>query len=357
MSSEADFRWMRRAIALSRRGFPAPNPHVGCVLVVGDACVGEGFHPFAGGPHAEAVALSAAGERARGGTAYVTLEPCAHFGRTPPCADALIDAGVARVVVACADPNPRAAGGATRLREAGVTVEVGLLEEEAARANVMFLFAHRTRRPYVVAKAAATLDGRLALPSGESRWITGEAARRRGHRLRAECGAVLVGSGTVRCDDPRLTARVPGVRNQPLRIVLDPKRELTGREAVFHGPGEPIRVVDGAAGPGEWSVPAVDGAFDLASLLSRLHTERGVVGLLVEGGAATLAGFVRADLVDRFELFLAPKLFGAGRSWLEGLDVARLAEAPEVKILRTRRIGDDLWLTGEPRRRRGDARS
>lgn len=325
----SDERYMRRAIALSRRGFPAPNPHVGCVLVRDGQIVGEGFHRYAGAPHAEAMALSVAGEAARGATAYVTLEPCNHYGRTPPCSEGLLKADVARVVVACADPNPRAAGGAQRLREAGVPVEIGVLESEAAAANEQFLFAIQRKRPYVVVKAAASLDGRIALPSGESQWITGAAARREGHRVRAELGAVLVGRRTVELDDPHLTARIPGVHNPPLRVVLDPHARLTGKERVF----------DGAA-----PTRHVTGTIDLRDLLQDLF-KNGVTGLLVEGGATTIAGFVRQGLVDAYELFVAPKLLGDGPAWIQGLDLPRLADAPQLRIESVKRVGPDLRIS------------
>jgi diaminohydroxyphosphoribosylaminopyrimidine deaminase/5-amino-6-(5-phosphoribosylamino)uracil reductase len=328
-----DERFMRRAISLSRRGYPAPNPHVGCVLARDGEIVGEGYHHHAGAPHAEIAALSVAGERARGADAYVTLEPCNHFGRTPPCTDALLRAGVRRVVVACPDPNPVAAGGLARLREHGVETEVGLLQSEAEAANVRFLTAMRLRRPHVTVKAAASLDGRIALPSGESKWITGPAARRAGHRLRAECGAVLVGRRTVEKDDTHLTARVPGVVNPPLRVVLDPHNRLTGKERVF----------DDAA-PSRH----ITGPIDLDNLLSELFAD-GVTSLLVEGGGTTIAGFVRAQLVDALELFVAPKLLGDGPSWVNGLSLDSLEEAPKVQIDRITRLGLDLRLSAHLR--------
>jgi len=323
---------MRRAIALSARGFPAPNPHVGCVIAQGEKIVGEGYHPYAGGPHAEVVALRDAGDAAKGSTAYVTLEPCNHHGRTPPCVDALLQAGVRRVVVACPDPNPVAAGGMDRLRGSGVEVQVGLLREEASARNRQFLHAMQERRPFVVVKAAASLDGRIALPSGESKWITGEAARRDAHRLRAECGAVLVGRGTVEADDPLLTARLPGVRNQPVRVVLDPRGVLTGRERVFDASAETMHVT---------------GRIDLPELLGRL-AKRGINGLLVEGGGTTIRHFFSAGLVDRVELYLAPKLLGDGRAWIEGLGLSALADAPTLSITGIKRLGPDLRVSAQP---------
>ena len=324
-----DAHWMSRAIELSRGGFPAPNPHVGCVLVRGGEVVGEGFHHHAGGPHAEAAALADAGDRASGATAYVTLEPCNHFGRTPPCSQALLRAGVRRVVYACADPNPRAEGGGQFLAAHGVEVESGLLADEAAAANVQFLTAMRLQRPRVVVKAAASLDGRIALPSGESKWITGPEAREAGHRLRAECGAVLVGHWTVQLDDPELTARIPDVVNQPLRIVLDPKGRLTGKERIFNDQA-PTR--------------HVTGTFDLPELLGSLFAD-GITGILIEGGAITIGSFFRAGLVDAVELFLAPKLLGDGLNWVNRLELARLADAPALRFDRITPRGPDLQIS------------
>lgn len=342
-----DERWMRRAIRLSRRGYPAPNPHVGCVIARGAEIVGEGFHDYAGGPHAEVVALGQAGERARGATAYVTLEPCRHQGRTPPCVDALIQAGVGRVVVACLDPNPRAGGGLRALGEAGVKVESGLLESEAREANLGWLSAMERGRPTVVVKAATSLDGRIALPNGDSRWITGETARREGRRLRAECGAVLVGRRTVELDDPQLTVREVRARNQPLRVVLDPQRRLGRDRRVFDDQARTVRVVASSAGRGEIEASSGAEGFDLAQLLAILFAQ-GVTGLLVEGGAHTIGSFLRAGLVDRLELFVAGRVLGEGPGWAAGHFADAIAGTPGVRLARSRRCGPDLWLTAIP---------
>jgi len=342
MGNERDEQWMRRAIRLSRRGYPAPNPHVGCVVVKSGKVVGEGWHAYAGGDHAEVVALKEASDEAKGATAYVTLEPCAHYGRTPPCAIALIEAGVDRVVIACPDPNPRAAGGAEVLRKAGIEVEIGIGEHEARLANLPFLEAMRLKRPYVVVKAAMSLDGRIALPSGESQWITGEPARKEGHRLRAECGAVLVGRRTVEQDNPSLTARIPGVRNQPTKIVIDPTGRLKGDERVFQGPAEAIHVTREA-----FRHCLSERQIEIEPLLRDLYA-RGITSVLVEGGAQTIARFVEARCVDRYELFIAPKLMGDGPAWIEGLKLAALADAPELQIVRVRRRGRDLQVTASP---------
>lgn len=350
----ADVLFMARAIELSRRGFPAPNPHVGCVIVRDGSIVGEGYHRLAGQPHAEVEALREAGDAARGATAYVTLEPCSHHGRTPPCTGALIAAGVARVVYAVDDPNPRAGGGAQRLRDAGIEVEGGLLADQAAASNEQFLFAMRRNRPFVTVKAGIGLDGRIALPSGESKWITSEEARECARRLRADMGAVLVGPGTVLADDPHLT--YPG--GSVVRVVLDPRRELPPTARVFDDAAETLHVVPpsppsplsppfiGAKG-GVVELPLDDGRFPIPLLLQRLF-EMGQTGLLVEGGGRTIGSFFAAGCVDAIELFLAPKVLGGGPSWVEGLTLPSLADAPEFRIARLEALGDDLWISLRP---------
>lgn len=338
---------MERAIALSRRGYPAPNPHVGCVLVRNGEVIGEGFHMFAGSPHAEAVALLRAGSQAIGATAYVTLEPCNHAGRTPPCSLALIAAGIKRVVYSCPDPNAVASGGVKALRDHSIEVEHFVSHEHRARAaNEVFLSAHERGRAFITLKAAIGMDGRISLPNGESRWITGEAARRAGHKLRAEMGAVLVGAGTLLHDDPVLTARVPGVRNQPLPLVLM-DRPLTPRifraenlKAVFwHGGAWVISSIAEAA-------PEEGG--DIGLLPASLFAF-GCTGLLVEGGAKTHSKFLTAGIVDRVDLFMAPRILGGGPSWceLDGLDA--LAPAPRWVLDRTHRLGQDVHLSFRPR--------
>lgn len=334
--------FMRRAVALSRRGYPAPNPHVGCVIVKGGQVVGEGYHDHRGGPHAEVMALQQAGREARGAVVFVTLEPCDHDGLTPPCSHALVQAGVKEVHYACADPNPKAAGGADTLRSNGIEVTGGLLETEARQANLQFMSSFELGRPYVVLKAAVSMDGRISLPTGESKWITGVRARKAAHKLRALSGAVLVGRETVLKDDPSLTARIKGVVNQPLRVVLDPDRSLSDAAKVFTDGGRTLRVVK----PGEagLEVPFHEGRFDLAVLMQRLVAQ-GVNGLLVEGGAFTLNAFIEAELADRVELFVAPITLGAGPSWLSGEGVARLAEAHRFRLDRAFKLGDDIQLT------------
>jgi len=337
--TDFDVRLMRQAISLSKQGYPAPNPHVGCVIVHGNHVVGRGFHRFAGANHAEVEALNRAGAAAKGATAYVTLEPCNHHGRTPPCTEALLRAEVARVVVACSDPNPIAAGGLERLQSAGIKVEVGLLQEEASAANDQFLTAMRLKRPRIVLKATMSLDGRIALPSGESKWITGDDARRRAHRLRADCGAVLVGRRTVETDDPLLTARIPGVVNQPVRVVLDSSAKLGPQWRVFDQSAPTIHIVDGAFG-----LRAGPNGFDLAELCRTLF-EQGINGLLVEGGAGTIGRFIEACLMDRIELFVAPKVLGSGPSWVEGLGIHALTQAPAFEVLSLKKLKADVQIS------------
>ena len=339
--SEKSERLMRRAVELSRQGFPAPNPHVGCVITVGGEIVGEGFHDHAGGPHAEALALRLAGERARGADLYCTLEPCDHDGRTPPCSQAVVDAGIRRAFIAIEDPNAEAAGGLQTLGQAGVECSVGLLAAEAADANLTFLTAMTRGRPYVVAKAAVTADGFIARMNGESKWITGETARQAGRRLRAEMGCVLVGRKTAEIDDPRLTVREPGIVNQPLRVVLDPNAALPDSLKMFVDGGETVRVVrQGAATRDSDLEVARDGdELDLAELLQKLF-DRGVVGVLVEGGGETIASFLRRGLVDRIELFRSQESFGSGRFWLG-------ADPPEHELEETasENLGEDVRTT------------
>src|SRR5207249_4180635 len=279
---------MQRAMALAAgvRATTSPNPWVGCVVVTADGDVFEGATQPPGGPHAEVVALRAAGERARRATLYVTLEPCCHHGRTPPCTDAIVEADIARVVVAIEDIDRNVGGkGIARLREAGIAVEVGVQREAVEAQLAPYLKHRRTGRPWVVLKLAATLDGRTAAPDGSSRWITGEEARVDAHRLRAESDAVLVGAGTVKADDPELTVRHVPVDRQPRRVVL------------------------GSAPPGARVHPALGLRGDLGDVLDELG-RRDVLQVLVEGGATVAGAFHRAGLVDRYIVYLAPALFG-----------------------------------------------
>lgn len=346
-------RWMRRALDLAERGrwTVSPNPLVGCVVVRDGEPVGEGWHERAGHAHAEIRALADAGPRARGADVYVTLEPCAHHGRTGPCTAALIEAGVARVVAALPDPNPVAAGGAAALRSAGIEVELGLLEDEARRQNEVFLHGLATGRPLVIAKGAVSLDGRIAAADGSSRWLTGEEARRRAHQLRAEVDAVLVGSGTVLADNPALTCRIDGAP-QPLRVVLD-GRGRTPADATVLDEAAPTLILTAtpsALGRVRAEVvevqPGAEGrGLDLKSVLDALW-QREVRSVLVEGGAEVLHSFVSAGLADRLQIHVAPVLLGErGHPLLSGPWPSTLVEAPRFRLERVEQVGDDALLT------------
>ncbi|MFI5937067.1 bifunctional diaminohydroxyphosphoribosylaminopyrimidine deaminase/5-amino-6-(5-phosphoribosylamino)uracil reductase RibD [Actinoplanes sp. NPDC051494] len=339
---------MGRAIALAARGLgtTSPNPVVGCVLLdAAGEVAGEGFHAYAGGPHAEVVALAQAGERARGGTAVVTLEPCNHTGRTGPCARALIAAGVARVVIAVDDPTPDAAGGAATLRAAGLRVDTGLRRAEAEAGNVAWLTAVRRGRPFVTWKFAATLDGRSAAADGTSKWITSEPARTDVHLLRGTVDAVVAGIGTVLADDAQLTVR--DLRDgslaarQPLRVVVDSSGRTPAK----------ARVRDGAAPTWIATVAAVgagpDGHVDLSALLTELYA-RGIRSLLLEGGPTLAGAFLAAGLVDRVVGYLAPRLLGAGRTALVDAGVTTIAEAIDLAFTDITQIGPDLRFTAVP---------
>lgn len=329
---------MHRALALAEtvRGRTSPNPAVGAVVLdAAGTLAGEGATAPAGGPHAEVRALAAAGERARGGTAVVTLEPCAHTGRTPPCTDALLAAGVARVVYAVDDPNPEAAGGAGKLRAAGLDVRDGV-EAHAAASGALrpWLFAVRHGRPFVTWKFAASLDGRVAAADYSSRWITSAAARADVHTLRNVVDAVMVGSGTVLVDDPQLTVRVDGVpaEHQPLRVVLD-RRHRVPQDA---------RVFDSAA-----ATVALDTAAPRFALKALF--DRGVRHVLLEGGPTVAGAFVEAGCVDEVIAYLAPMLLGAGPAALGEAGVGTLAEAVRLDIESVHRLGEDVKLVGRPR--------
>jgi len=358
--SADDHRHMARALALAERGLQstAPNPRVGCVLVRNGVVVGEGWHRRAGEAHAEVEALVAAGPRAEGATAYITLEPCSHHGRTPPCADALLRAGVARVVAAVEDPNPQVAGrGLAGLAAAGLAVEVGLMAEEARELNVGF-FSRMTRgRPWLRLKIAATLDGKTALPDGTSQWITGPAARRDGHRWRARSCAVMTGIGTLRDDDPRLTVRdIPTVR-QPLRIVVDSHLRIAPSARIFEGGGvivatatdDPVRAGRLAGcGASVWVLPDAQGKVDLQALLCRLGDEE-ANEVLVEAGINLHSALFEAGVVDELILYLAPRLLGDGsRGMLDLPAASSVAAMPGLDIRSHRWFGHDLRIVARP---------
>ncbi|HTU56594.1 MAG TPA: bifunctional diaminohydroxyphosphoribosylaminopyrimidine deaminase/5-amino-6-(5-phosphoribosylamino)uracil reductase RibD [Acetobacteraceae bacterium] len=350
---------MLAALGLARRGRGVtwPNPPVGCVLVREGSVVGRGATAPGGRPHAETVALAMAGEQARGATAYVTLEPCCHHGATPPCTEALIAAGVARVLAAVRDPDPRVDGeGLARLRAAGIAVEEGMLRAEAEEVAAGFLSRVRNGRPAITLKLAATLDGRIATHEGESRWITGGPARRAAHALRGRHDAVLVGIGTALTDDPELTCRLPGFRSRPLvrivadsglRLPLTAKLVATAREAptwILHREGaDAMRAAAlEALGLRLFALPAGGIGIDLAAALAALAAA-GLTSVLAEGGAGLAAGLVRADLVDRLVWFHAPALLGAD-AWpaAAALGIEPLAAMPRFRRLASRAVGEDL---------------
>jgi diaminohydroxyphosphoribosylaminopyrimidine deaminase/5-amino-6-(5-phosphoribosylamino)uracil reductase len=355
----------RRVFELAGRGrfSTAPNPRVGAVLVdAAGKVVGEGAHEHAGGPHAEAIALAAAGTRARGATLLVNLEPCSHFGRTPPCSEALIAAGVARVVCSVEDPDPRTSGRSIRrLRERGIEVLVGTLAEEAETLNEAFLKSIRNRRPFVHIKWAASLDGRIATRTGQSKWITGEAARNDALLLREECDAILVGAWTVLTDDPLLTRRLAlsSAITPHRRLVLDGVLRVPATARVFSAAGGEVWLVTAVPagdprlapfherGVQVHSLPSEAGRVDLNALLAALHALE-VRSLLVEGGGETAASFLAAGLVDRVTAYVAPLLVGgaSAHSPLEGFGPALLSDARRLVDLEAVRIGVDLRVSG-----------
>jgi diaminohydroxyphosphoribosylaminopyrimidine deaminase/5-amino-6-(5-phosphoribosylamino)uracil reductase len=353
---------MRQALALAvrGRGFVEPNPMVGAVVLDADGqVVGEGWHQNFGGSHAEVHALAAAGDRARGGTLIVTLEPCCHHGKTPPCTDAVLKAGVRRVVAAMADPFPKVdGGGLQRLREAGLEVHIGLCEPEAKRLNAPYLKLLRTGRPWVHLKWAMTLDGKIATRTGDSKWISGDESRRRVHELRGRMDAILVGRGTLLADDPLLTVRPPGPR-VPARVVVSASGDLpeqcrlrvTARESpvvVFTTSGNEGKLAgwqaDGAAVIG---LPSSDTGLSVDAILDDLGRRR-FTNILVEGGAGLLASFLDAGAADEFHVFVAPKLIGGGTapSPIGGTGVARIADALRLTEFTTQISGDDVYLHG-----------
>ncbi|WNO75757.1 bifunctional diaminohydroxyphosphoribosylaminopyrimidine deaminase/5-amino-6-(5-phosphoribosylamino)uracil reductase RibD [Streptomyces sp. AM8-1-1] len=357
MATAADITAMRRAITLAARGLgsTSPNPVVGCVITdASGRIVGEGYHQRAGGPHAEVHALRDAGDRARGGTAYVTLEPCNHTGRTGPCSQALVDAGIGRVVYAVADPNPQATGGGDTLRAAGIPAEAGLLAEEAAAGNTAWLTAMRRGRPFVRWKYAATLDGRIAAADGTSRWITSPEARADVHRLRAEADAVVVGSGTARADDPHLAVRGIESATQPLRVVLDTEATVVKPGARVLDDAAPtlVAVADDATTdlPDVVRLPRAGRGLSVPALLAALH-ERGVRSVLLEGGPTLAGAFVAEGAVDQVVGYLAPVLLGAGPAALADAGISTLPEALRLDVTEAVRIGPDLRITATPKER------
>ncbi|ARU54895.1 riboflavin biosynthesis protein RibD [Oleiphilus messinensis] len=349
---------MARAIRLAEQGLftTDPNPRVGCVIVQNGAIVGEGWHKVAGCGHAEVNALNAASESVQGADVYVTLEPCSHFGRTPPCAKALIDAGVGRVFVAMQDPNPLVSGrGITMLREAGIAVEVGLLEAEAGNLNPGFIKRMQTGRPLVRLKVAVSVDGRTAMASGESQWITGSDARADVQRLRARSSAIVTGSGTVKTDNPALTVRFGGSPEdfrQPIRVILSSRLDLSSDAAIFQQPG---RTVVATSKLSEQFASALPDGSELA-LLPNLEPDTVIQWLagqqcnevLVESGPLVAGSFIKAGCVDEYWLYMAPKLLGSDARPMHVMGLQTMAEAIPLKLQDVRAIGDDIRLIYRP---------
>jgi diaminohydroxyphosphoribosylaminopyrimidine deaminase/5-amino-6-(5-phosphoribosylamino)uracil reductase len=359
LSKAADQRFMQLALSLGRRGQGRtwPNPAVGAVVVKDGVIVGRGWTQPGGRPHAEPEALKRAGEAARGATLYVTLEPCSHFGKSPPCADAVIAAGIARVVSAIEDPNPEVAGqGYARLRAAGITVEVGLCGAEAAHDHAGHFRRVRDKRPHVILKLAVSADEKIGAAGGKPVAITGEAASARVHLLRAQCDAILIGIGTVQADDPLLTCRLPGMAaRSPVRVVLDRALRLPGASRLVHSAREtPLWVVTselaeasaatklGAAGAQVMRVaPTTAPGLDLAAVLHAL-AEKGIARLMVEGGARVASSFVSADLVDEIWLLRGPEAIGAGGiAALDALPLTAITQSPRFSVRASESLGND----------------
>ena len=349
--------FMRQALDLARLtlGQTRPNPAVGCVLVQDGRIVGVGTHLRAGEPHAEVWAVRQAGEQARGATVYVTLEPCSHHGRTPPCADLLIHAGVARVVAAVPDDDPRVAGaGLERLRAAGIRVDVGVCADEARRLNEAFLFARRAKRPWVTLKAAISLDGKIATRTGQSRWISSPESREDAHLLRRERDAILVGIGTVLADDPSLTARSARGGLPPLRVLLDHEMRVPESAHVLDGQAPTLVLTSTRADPerirglrrGSVEVAVLGDRIDIHTVLHALE-EREIRSVLVEGGATVHGSFLASGLFEEVILYQAPLLIGGkdAPNAIGGLGVAGLDEAPRLTIRSVERLGPDLKIT------------
>ena len=360
----ADREYMARALDLAARGTYTthPNPRVGCVLVRDGEIVGEGWHRVAGGPHAEVAAIADAGERSRGATAYLNLEPCSHEGRTGPCAPALVDAGVSRVVSSMEDPNPDVSGAGHRiLAAAGVTVQTGLLNQEAALLNGGFILRMTRGRPKVTIKLAASLDGRTAMASGESKWISGPESREDVQRLRASSSAILTGIGTVLADDPSLNVRSPGcdtAGRQPVRVVVDSTLKTPPTARMLSLPGDTVIACADAAADPDLSqagvtiiqLPGAGGRVDLEALLDHLGRQE-CNDLLVESGPALCGALVAAQLADELVLYVAPHLMGdtaRGMFTLPGLD--SMADRVQLRVLETKVLGEDLRIRATLRR-------
>lgn len=360
--SANDYQMMTRAIALAKKGrfTTAPNPNVGCVITLNNQIVGEGYHKKAGEPHAEVYALQMAGERAKGATAYVTLEPCSHYGRTPPCAEGLIKAGVARVICAMSDPNPQVAGrGFNMLREAGIDVQVGLMESDARALNPGFLKKMETQMPFVQLKMAASLDGQTALANGRSQWITGPQARQDVQAYRAAAGAILSTSQTVIEDNASLNVRwnelpsgvtdiiEPERLRQPLRAILDRQQHLNQELKLYQTGGEVIRIAEQDS---ELNVSADEnGRLDLSQVLATLASQHQINHVWVEAGATLASAMIQQQLVDELIVYLAPKLMGAdGRGLIGALGLTDMQDVIDLNIKDIRMVGRDVRIVATP---------
>ncbi len=366
---DQDHAFIARALELAAlaKGKTSPNPMVGAVVVSDGTVLGEGYHHKAGMPHAEILALRQAGLRARGATLYVSLEPCCHFGRTPPCTEAIIRAAIKRVVAATPDPNPLMAGnGLQALQQAGLEVRSGVLDAEARRLNEAFFKYIVARQPFVTLKAGMSLDGKIATRSGDSKWITGPESRNLAQHVRAENDAVLVGIGTVLADDPLLTVRLPGAEKKPLRVVADSSLRIPLESQLVQTARDypaAVAVVEGQCPPGKkemlmergvevWELPGVDGLVDIQALLREMG-RRELVSLLLEGGSLLNANFLKARAVDKFIFFVAPGIIGGNSAPgpFGGAGAATLAEALQLTALECQKIGADLMITGYPEQR------
>ncbi|MEJ2695805.1 MAG: bifunctional diaminohydroxyphosphoribosylaminopyrimidine deaminase/5-amino-6-(5-phosphoribosylamino)uracil reductase RibD [Candidatus Sulfobium sp.] len=350
------------ALAARARGKTSPNPMVGALLVKSGRIISEGYHKRAGTPHAEAVAIDAAGDRARGATLYVSLEPCCHEDkRTPPCTQKIISSGIRKVVTAMEDPNPKVSGrGIAELRKAGITVVSGILREEAEKLNEYYIKHITTGTPFVVLKVAMTLDGKIATPEGESKWITGDKARRLVHRLRGEVDGILTAIGTVKADNPRLTCRT-GRGKSPLRIVIDPELQIAPDSCVLESPPDTIVVTKRPGGHPtakdakkyrlrEKNVQIVEyegEKVDLPLLMKQLG-RKGIISVLVEGGSSLNSYCLESGIVDKLMFFIAPKIIGGRASFtaVGGTAFRRLSEAHMIRDMKTRRVGDDILIEG-----------
>lgn len=366
MKTDEQYMQLALDLAASAKGKTNPNPLVGAVIVKDGVIVGTGLHRKAGEPHAEVHAFNMAGEHAKGATLYVTLEPCSHYGKTPPCANLVVASEVRRVVVAMEDPNPAVAGrGIQLIREAGIEVQVGLLEAQAKKLNERFIHNMLTKRPFVIAKYAMTLDGKLATHTGHSKWITGESARLEVHKLRNEVDAILVGIGTVLADNPSLTTRLPeGGGKNPIRVLLDSNLQVSLEANIVnteeaqtiivtteHANLEKVQALEGK-GVQILKVSQNESGLNLEEMLDELY-KQGITDVLVEGGSSVNASFVRAGLINKFLVYIAPKLLGGVNSLtpVAGSNVAYMTDALDVAFDQVEQFGEDLCITAYPKKR------